>query len=55
MAGKRITITTNDEYKEKCDEDYIWVDYKNITQVLEVGKKIYIDDGLMSLIVREKG
>lgn len=55
VAGKRITITTNDEYKEKCDEDYIWVDYKNITQVLEVGKKIYIDDGLMSLIVREKG
>ena len=54
-AGNMITITINDDYKEKVDEEFIWVDYKNIVQVVDPGKKIYIDDGLISLIVREKG
>ena len=32
-AGDMIKITTNDEYKEKCTKEYLWVDYKNITKV----------------------
>ena len=55
QAGKKITITTNDKHYEECSEELLWVDYKNIVNVVDVGKKIYIDDGLISLIVNEKG
>ncbi|CAH1789631.1 unnamed protein product [Owenia fusiformis] len=53
--GGTLILTTDDEYKESGDEERVWVDYKNITQVMEVGKRIYVDDGLISLIVKEKG
>ena len=33
-AGDKIKITTNDEFKEKCTADTLWLDYKNITKVL---------------------
>ncbi|KAK2156518.1 hypothetical protein LSH36_211g02050 [Paralvinella palmiformis] len=55
VAGKEMTITTDDQYKELCTESLVWVDYKNIVHVLDVDKKVYIDDGLISLIVKEMG
>ena len=50
-----ITITTDDQYEEACTEDMLWVDYKNIVNVVSVNKKIYIDDGLISIVVKDKG
>jgi pyruvate kinase len=50
-----VTLTINPEYKEKCDADFLWVDYANIIQVVNINSKVYIDDGLVSLIVKEKG
>ena len=50
-----VKITTSDEYKEAVDEETIWVDYKNIVNVLDVGKEMFIDDGLIGLVVKEKG
>jgi len=38
-----------------CDKEVIWVDYPNIVNVLEVGSNIYIDDGLICLVVTVKG
>ena len=55
IAGNEINITIDDQYKEACDEHHLWVDYCNIIKVVDVGKNIYIDDGLISLIVKEKG
>lgn len=55
VAGEQIIVTINDDYKLICDENYLWVDYKNIVKVVDVGKNIYVDDGLISLIVTEKG
>ena len=53
--GAQIKITTDDQYKEKCSQKILWVDYKNINKVLSPGKRIFIDDGLISVIVTEIG
>ena len=31
------------------------MDYKNITKMMDVGGRIFIDDGLISVIVKDKG
>lgn len=53
--GNQLKVTLDDAYMENCDEDTLWLDYKNITKVVEVGSKVYIDDGLISLQVLEIG
>ncbi|KAJ3596463.1 hypothetical protein NHX12_002870 [Muraenolepis orangiensis] len=53
--GETIKLTLDDQYQDNCDEKFLWLDYKNITKVVEIGSHIYIDDGLMSLMVKEIG
>lgn len=53
--GAALKITLDNAYMEKCDEHVLWLDYKNICKVVDVGSKIYVDDGLISLLVKEKG
>lgn len=53
--GNQIKVTLDDSYMDNCDENILWLDYKNITKVVEVGSKVYIDDGLISLQVQEIG
>ncbi|XP_058596164.1 pyruvate kinase PKM-like [Neofelis nebulosa] len=53
--GATVKITLDDAYMEKCDENVLRLDYKNICKVVEVGSKVYMDDGLISLLVKEKG
>ncbi|MCJ8733591.1 hypothetical protein PDJAM_G00225350 [Pangasius djambal] len=53
--GDQIKLTLDDAYMENCDENILWLDYKNITKVVVVGSKVYIDDGLISLQVQEIG
>ncbi|KAM7045000.1 pyruvate kinase PKM-like [Molossus nigricans] len=53
--GATLEIALDDAYMEKCDENTLWLDYKNICKVVEVGSKIYVDDGLISLRVKEIG
>jgi len=55
VKGETIKITTDDDYKLKCTEKILWVDYKNISKVLTPGKRIFIDDGLISVVVQEVG
>lgn len=50
-----IKITLDDQYMEKCDEKILWLDYKNIIKVVEVGSHVYVDDGLITLTVKEIG
>jgi len=54
-AGATIKVTTDDTFKEKCTEDVLWLDYKNITKVMEIGKRLFIDDGLISVKCTEIG
>lgn len=53
--GNVIKITLDDAHQDNCGEELLWLDYKNITKVVDIGSKIYIDDGLISLHVKEIG
>ncbi|KAL8573460.1 hypothetical protein ACOMHN_032474 [Nucella lapillus] len=53
-TGDTIKVTIDDRYMEKCSSKILWVDYKNIVKVMDVGKRMFIDDGLISVIVKEK-
>jgi pyruvate kinase len=50
-AGKVINITTDEKYKTACDTDNMYVDYKNITKVIQPGRVIYVDDGVLAFDV----
>nr|XP_033780171.1 pyruvate kinase PKLR isoform X1 [Geotrypetes seraphini] len=55
VKGSQVKVTTDESFKNKCDDKLIWVDYKNITKVVEAGSKIFLDDGLLSLVVKQVG
>ncbi|XP_061532137.1 pyruvate kinase PKM-like [Phycodurus eques] len=53
--GDTIKLSLDDSYMENCDEKILWLDYKNITKVVQSGSHIYVDDGLISLKVKDIG
>ncbi|KAK6019508.1 Pyruvate kinase, barrel domain protein, partial [Ostertagia ostertagi] len=53
VKGKSITLTIEDKYKEACTAEMLYLDYKNITKVVSKGSRVYVDDGLISLVVNE--
>ncbi|MEE6521217.1 hypothetical protein FKM82_019317, partial [Ascaphus truei] len=53
--GGSLRITLDDAFQEKCDDKVLWLDYKNLPKVVKQGSKIYVDDGLISLMVKEIG
>lgn len=46
-----MNITTDEKYKTACDTENMYVDYKNITKVIEKGRVIYVDDGILAFEV----
>lgn len=55
MKGSQVLVTVDPKFRTRGDAKTVWVDYHNITQVVAVGGRIYIDDGLISLVVRKIG
>ncbi|XP_063906495.1 pyruvate kinase-like isoform X3 [Zophobas morio] len=48
--GDKIRLTTDPAYAEKGNTEIVYVDYANIVNVIKPGNKVYVDDGLMSLV-----
>ena len=51
VRGEKIKITTNKDWFEKGNKEQIYADYPNMVKVLKNGDRIFIDDGLVSLVV----
>lgn len=49
--GGTIKLTTNKEYAEKGNAEIVYVDYANIVNVVKPNNRVFVDDGLISLIV----
>ncbi|XP_065886442.1 pyruvate kinase PKM-like isoform X2 [Dysidea avara] len=50
-----ITLSTDRKFADCGDNNTLYVDYVNITKVVQVGSLVYVDDGLISLRVKEIG
>ena len=50
-----IKLTIDEKYRDCGDENMLYVDYKNIVNLLDLGDIVFVDDGLISLKVTEKG
>lgn len=51
VKGQTFKLSTDKAYLEKGNAQVIYVDYENISKVLKTGNRVYVDDGLISLIV----
>lgn len=52
-VGHEMTFSVDDKYMDEGTNEIIYIDYKNLPKVIEVGKKIFIDDGILSFEVLE--
>jgi len=48
-----MIFSVDDKYAKACDDKVMFLDYKNITNVISKGKVIYVDDGVLSFEVLE--
>lgn len=53
--GDKIKLSTDKAYAEKGNKDVVYVDYANITNVVKPGNRVFVDDGLISLVVEKTG
>lgn len=51
--GDTIKLTTNKAHAEKGNGSLVYVDYVNIVNVVKPKNRIFVDDGLISLIAEE--
>lgn len=55
VKGKMVRVTTDDAFINKCSPENLHMDYKNITKVVTVGNRVFVDDGLISLVIKAIG
>lgn len=53
--GQQIRLSTNKAFESGGNVSAVFVDYPNITKVVKPGNRVYVDDGLISLIVNRIG
>ncbi|KIY50571.1 pyruvate kinase [Fistulina hepatica ATCC 64428] len=50
-AGYEFIVSTDPKYAQICDDKVLYMDYTNLPKVTAPGKLIYVDDGILSLLV----
>ncbi|VDO93785.1 unnamed protein product [Soboliphyme baturini] len=53
--GDKIKVVVDEKYKDSCSASLLFIDYHGIIQRLKKNSRIFIDDGLISLLVEEVG
>jgi pyruvate kinase len=48
-----MIFSVDPKHAEECDDKIMYIDYKNLPKVIEVGKTVFIDDGVLSFEVKE--
>ncbi|KAI7899861.1 pyruvate kinase [Cokeromyces recurvatus] len=51
--GHEMIFSVDEQYADQCTDEILYIDYKNLPTVIEVGKTVYIDDGVLSFEVTE--
>ncbi|XP_074079408.1 pyruvate kinase PKLR isoform X2 [Macrotis lagotis] len=54
VKGSQVRITVDPGFRTRGNASTVWVDYPNIVRVVPEGGRIFIDDGLISLVVKHK-
>ena len=55
VAGNALTLTNDKAYDGASDESMLYVDYQRLAEVVSVGDRVLLDDGLVSLRVTGVG
>lgn len=51
-AGHQMVFSVDPAHKDSCDDKTMFIDYANMAKMLEPGKLIYVDDGILSFTVK---
>ncbi|KII74081.1 Pyruvate kinase PKLR [Thelohanellus kitauei] len=53
VKGQKVILTTDDEYKENCTSEHLYVNFPSLLQSVNAGEPIYLDDGRVKLIIEQ--
>ncbi|XP_044250020.2 pyruvate kinase [Drosophila takahashii] len=53
QPGGKVTLSTKKELEDKCTAEVIYVDYPRLPELVKPGNRIFVDDGLIALLVKE--
>lgn len=51
--GQQLVLTTDEAWRDKGNNEVLYVDYKKLPSIVLPGKLVYVDDGVLSLEVIE--
>ncbi|KAH8243023.1 hypothetical protein KR032_003752 [Drosophila birchii] len=51
--GDKVTLSTNKELENNVTKDKIYVDYQQLPSIVKPGNRVFLDDGLIALVVKE--